>query len=76
VAQVVQQNSATSEESAAAAEEMSSQSNMLEELIQQFKIKDGGVSRRAPALASPSRQIEFPEKSAYLPAGAGGYGKY
>jgi methyl-accepting chemotaxis protein len=80
VAQVVQQNSATSEESAAAAEEMSSQSNMLEELIQQFKIKNDSVSRRSPALASPSRspsrQIEFPEKSAYLPTGAGGYGKY
>ncbi|MDR1753335.1 MAG: methyl-accepting chemotaxis protein [Eubacterium sp.] len=41
VAQVVQQNSATAEQSAAASEEMSSQSAMLQELISQFKIKDG-----------------------------------
>jgi len=40
VAQVVQQNSATAEESAAASEEMSGQSDMLEQLITQFKLKD------------------------------------
>jgi methyl-accepting chemotaxis protein len=39
---VVQQNSATAEESAAASEEMSSQSDMLQALIVQFKLKDGG----------------------------------
>jgi len=39
VAQVVQQNSATAEESAAASEEMSGQSNMLEGLIAQFKLR-------------------------------------
>ena len=42
VAQVVQQNSATAEESAAASEEMSAQSNLLQELVTQFKLKDGG----------------------------------
>jgi len=42
VAQVVQQNSATAEESAAASEEMSGQSDMLEHLVAQFKLKDGG----------------------------------
>jgi len=41
VAQVIQQNSATAQESAAASEEMSSQSNMLENLISQFKLKNG-----------------------------------
>jgi len=38
VAQVVQQNSATAEESAAASEEMSGQSDMLHQLIAQFKL--------------------------------------
>jgi len=41
VAQVVQQNSATAEESAAASEEMSGQSDMLQQLIAQFKLEDG-----------------------------------
>ncbi|MCL2005731.1 MAG: methyl-accepting chemotaxis protein [Planctomycetaceae bacterium] len=39
VAKVVQQNSATAEESAAASEELSGQSNTLEKLIEQFKLK-------------------------------------
>ena len=40
VAQVIQQNSATSEESAAASEEMSSQSNLLQDMISRFKLKN------------------------------------
>ena len=47
VAQVIQQNSATAEESAAASEEMSSQSSLLEALIEQFKLKDGAASRKS-----------------------------
>ena len=39
VAQVVQQNSATAEESAAASQEMSGQSDMLQQLIAQFKLR-------------------------------------
>ncbi|MCL1848660.1 MAG: methyl-accepting chemotaxis protein [Clostridiales bacterium] len=39
VAQVVQQNSATAEQSAAASEEMSGQSDMLQQLITQFKLR-------------------------------------
>jgi len=39
VTQVVQQNSATAEESAAASEEMSGQSDMLQQLIGQFKLR-------------------------------------
>ena len=38
--QVVQQNSATAQDSAAASEEMSSQSDVLKQLITQFKLKD------------------------------------
>lgn len=40
VAKVIQQNSATAEESAAAADEMSLQSDTLQSLIEQFKLKD------------------------------------
>ncbi len=39
VVDVIQQNSATAEQSAAASEEMSSQANLLDELIAQFKLK-------------------------------------
>ena len=42
VAQVVQRNSETAGESAAVSEEMNSQSNLLEELITQFKLKNEG----------------------------------
>jgi len=46
VAQVVQQNSATAQESAAASVEMSGQSDMLQQLIAQFDLKDDGGYRR------------------------------
>ncbi|MCL2002433.1 MAG: methyl-accepting chemotaxis protein [Oscillospiraceae bacterium] len=65
VAQVVQQNSATAEESAAASEEMSGQSNLLEELIAQFKLKDNGYIRHEPVRAlhgNVRRRIELPDK--------------
>ena len=48
VAQVVQQNSATAQESAASSEEMSSQSLVLQDLISQFKLKDGGTYQGLP----------------------------
>ncbi len=41
VSQVVQTNSATAQESAAASEEISSQANMLEELVIQFNVEEG-----------------------------------
>ena len=44
VAQVVSQNSATAEESAAASEEMSGQADMLQELISQFRLKEGSAT--------------------------------
>ena len=40
VAQVVQQNSATAEESAAASEQMSGQSDMLQQMIAKFKLRN------------------------------------
>jgi methyl-accepting chemotaxis protein len=46
VAQVVQQNSATAEQSAASSEEMSGQAAMLEQMITQFKLKNGGSERQ------------------------------
>ena len=39
VSQVIQQNSATAEESAAASQEMSEQSNLLQQLVSQFRIE-------------------------------------
>jgi len=48
VAQVIQQNSATAEESAAASEEMSSQANILESLISQFRLKGDNRTRSLP----------------------------
>ena len=64
VAQVVQQNSATAEESAAASEEMSGQSHMLEQLVAQFKVKEGNAS--PPALPGSSRRtLAMPEKTSY-----------
>ncbi|MCL1807398.1 MAG: methyl-accepting chemotaxis protein [Oscillospiraceae bacterium] len=75
VANVVQQNSATAEESAAASEEMSGQSSMLEELVAQFKLKDGGQSARAKRLpATSGRQIAMPERTPQN--GGGDFGKY
>jgi len=56
VAQVVQQNSATAEESAAAAEEMSGQSEMLQHLIAQFKLKEGSdMHHGLPSAGKPVR---------------------
>ncbi|MCL2124408.1 MAG: methyl-accepting chemotaxis protein [Oscillospiraceae bacterium] len=49
VAQVVQQNSATAEESAAASQEMSGQSDMLRQLVSQFKVRDAADSWALPA---------------------------
>ena len=51
VAQVVQQNSATAEESAAASEEMSGQSDMLQQLIAQFTLRDSAIARGGSAFS-------------------------
>jgi methyl-accepting chemotaxis protein len=75
VAQVVQQNSATAEQSAAASEEMSGQSEVLEQLIEQFKLKD---SHHQPKASSPSRRADrpAPQTAAFALSGTSGQEKY
>jgi len=79
VAQVIHQNSATAEESAAASEEMSGQSDMLQQLISQFKLKDNGVTRRGlpPMGRVDQRRYGVPERTEYTqPSGSADFGKY
>jgi len=77
VAQVVQQNSATAEESAAASEEMSGQSDMLQKLIAQFKLKGGGSGFGAlPSSSRPAPKPNLPENTSYDFGDDGGFGKY
>ena len=49
ISSVVQTNSATAEESAAASEELSSQSNMMRELMAQFKFKENTLQAEEEA---------------------------
>ena len=79
VTQVVQQTSATAEESAAASEEMSGQSDMLKEMISQFKLKGGSVGRnRLPGAKDAGQKgIAAPKKAEYAPDfDNGNFGKY
>ena len=78
VAQVVQQNSATAQESAAASEEMSGQSDMLEKLITQFKLKNSGSGINAlPAMNRPApKQHNASQSSNFDFAGDDDFGKY
>jgi len=68
VAQVVQQNSATAEESAAASEEMSGQSDMLRQLVAEFRLKDIGVWDQSfsPSDIPPDMRLGAAKKSVYL----------
>jgi methyl-accepting chemotaxis protein len=63
VAIVIQQNSATAEESAAASEEMNGQSDLLQQLTAQFKLRRG----TAKVPHSAERKLSI---------GSGDYGKY
>ncbi|MCL1820495.1 MAG: methyl-accepting chemotaxis protein [Oscillospiraceae bacterium] len=74
VAHVVQQNSATAEESAAASEEMSGQSNILEDLLSQFKLK-GATGMGRGIGAGHKKQLAMPEK-AMNNTDNGEFGKY
>jgi len=79
VAQVIQQNSATAQESAAASEEMSGQSDMLQSLISQFRLRGSGGVRHslAPAGRSSQKQLAMPGSAGYAHADrSGGFGKY
>ena len=55
ISSVVQSNSATAEESAAASEELSSQAQILKDLVGKFTLKDGSVDP-APQPAQPARK--------------------
>ena len=77
VAQVVQQNSATAEQSAAASQEMSGQSDMLQQLIAQFRLKDGvGAYRNLPSAGKPQKRIAASDRTAIHTDSGGGFGKY
>jgi len=79
VAQVVQQNSATAEESAAASEEMSGQSDMLQHLIGQFKLKDDGAGfKTLPSSGNAARKrLGMSDKTGYTHAdNSRDFGKY
>ena len=79
VAQVVQQNSATAEESAATAEEMSGQSDILQQLIAQFKTQGGGSAPRSLPSAKRAglKRLSLPDHNLYdLPDEGGDYDKY
>jgi len=78
VAQVVHQNSATAQQSAAASEEMSGQSDMLQQLITQFRLKEnGGINHRLPSAGIPSRnRFALQGKTVGAPADSGNFGKY
>ncbi|MCL2221846.1 MAG: methyl-accepting chemotaxis protein [Oscillospiraceae bacterium] len=77
VANVVQQNSATAEQSAAASEEMSGQSDMLEQLISQFKLKN---AQTFGSLPKPSTVKKLPSSAGYNDGSFGNssdpFGKY
>ena len=78
VAQVVQQNSAIAEESAAASEEMSGQSDMLQQLITQFKLKgSSGMYNSLPSAARPAqRQYSAPKHDDFAYSNSTDFGKY
>jgi len=78
VAQVIQHNSATAEESAAAAEEMSGQSDLLQQLIAQFKLKESsGSNRSLPSSKSMSKRHTIPERVGYAQTSrSDDFGKY
>jgi methyl-accepting chemotaxis protein len=68
VARVVQQNSATAEQSAAASEEMSGQSELLEQLIDQFKLRDSSHQPRASSSPRPAARPS-PQTAAFALSG-------
>jgi methyl-accepting chemotaxis protein len=71
VAQVVQANSATSQESAATAEELSGQSSVLDNLVAQFKLKDGSSTAKLTGGRKKLGSVALPAKSS-----GEDYGKY
>jgi methyl-accepting chemotaxis protein len=73
VAQVVQHNSETAEKSAAASELMSGQSDMLQQLIAQFKLSNNGLP---PAVNNKPKRLASPEKTGLVSSHGAAYRKY
>ena len=81
VAQVVQQNSATAQESAAASQEMSGQSDVLQQLIAQFKVKESGFAYTVSQIENKPERKRVAAKSNYHTGSlhgtdSGNFGKY
>ena len=69
ISSVVQSNSATAEESAAASEELSSQAQLLKELVSKFTLKDDSADP-APQPAQPARKsMDVSEPSSMISYG-------
>ncbi len=66
ISAVVQSNSATSEESAAASEQLSSQAQIMDQLMSKFRLRDySGTMSSAPARVSESRSDDSFTGSSY-----------
>jgi methyl-accepting chemotaxis protein len=82
ISDVVQANSATAEQSAAAAEQLSAQASMLEEVLSQFKLKDGvrspfGSASDSASLSGSSSYAGDSYQDSYSGSGAlGGLGSF
>jgi methyl-accepting chemotaxis protein len=81
ISDVVQANSATAEESAAAAQELSAQANMLENILSQFRLREGVNAQAASAGSFGIPQSALGASQSYnrvpeIDLGAGGFDKY
>ena len=65
--QVTQQNSATSEETAAASEELSSQAQMMQEMVAQFKINTNGLAISHLDRSVSNNMLEMAHKESEVP---------
>ncbi len=72
ISSVVQTNSATAQESAAASEELSSQAQILKDLVRRFKLLGGGSSGYTPAPAASAPAAVSDKEEFYY----GGNDKY
>lgn len=62
ISSVVQTNSATAQESAAASEELSSQAQILKDLVRRFKLLDEASSGYTPASSAPVSHVSSDSK--------------
>ena len=84
VSQVVQTNSATAEESAAASEQLSSQAQLLKEMVSNFKLKNNGQNSYGTSNNSFSKNIspkdierdQFTPKKTRIDLSDNEFGKY